>query len=322
MSEIDDRIAPVASTQHAAFTLAQVVECGGDRRLSQRRCDQGRWRREGPHVFVIAGSPRSFLQRIKVAELAAGTGAAVSHRTACHLHGLDGFRLVPIEVTVPYGRKPVLPPWVTRHKSRDLHLVPSVTIDAISVTPLGRSLLDLGAVEPGRVGAAIDSARRHHDLAWAELLNVLILHARRGRAGVGPLRWVLAHHYGDPKFDSRTESRGLTILRDAGVPKPVMHHPVVAADGVEVELDMAWPNYRAGAEVDGLDHLAREELMHKDRRKWNQLKLAGWEFVIYTGRMLREGPDLFAADVLAMLRSRGWPGDPVLPAVLSAPRPR
>src|SRR5205085_366388 len=154
---------------------------------------------------------------------------------------------------------PVLPTWVTRHKSRDLHLVPTVTIDAITVTPLGRSLLDLGAVEPGRVGAAIDSARRHHDLAWAELLNVLIVHAKRGRDGVGPLRRVLAHHYGDPKFDSRTESRGLTILRDAGVPEPVMHHPVVAADGLQVELDMAWPEYRAGAEVDGLDHLTREE---------------------------------------------------------------
>src|SRR5205085_12664462 len=54
---------------------------------------------------------------------------------------------------------PVLPTWVTRHKSRDLHLVPTVTIDAIAVTPLGRSLLDLGAVEPGRLGAAIEIGR-------------------------------------------------------------------------------------------------------------------------------------------------------------------
>ena len=92
MSEIDDRIAAIASTQHGAFTLAQVAGCGGDRRLAQRRCRQKRWRREGPHVFVIAGSPRTFLQRIKVAQLAAGTGSAVSHRTACHLHRLVGFR--------------------------------------------------------------------------------------------------------------------------------------------------------------------------------------------------------------------------------------
>lgn len=134
------------------------------------------------------------------------------------------------------------------------------------------------------------------------------------------MRRVLGAHYGDPRFDSRTESRALRIVRDAGIPEPVMHHPVVAADGVEVEVDLAWPAYWVGAEVDGLDHLTREELMHKDRRKWNQLRLAKWEFVVYTGKMLRHAPDQFAADILAMLRGRGWPGSPVLPAVLTAPR--
>ena len=41
---------------------------------------------------------------------------------------------------------------------------------------------------------------------------------------------------GDPRFDSRSESRALRIVRDAGIPEPVMHHPVIAADGVENEL--------------------------------------------------------------------------------------
>ena len=314
MSDVDDRIAALAANQHGAFSLQQLFDSGGTRDLAYRRCRQGRWRRVAAHVFVMAGTPKTFGQRVKVAELAGGPGSLVSHRTGCHFHGLDGYNVVPIEVSVLHGRQPRPPASVIVHESLDLHLAAPTTIDSIAVTGLARTLLDLGAVAPHRVAHAVDSARRHHALPWDDLLEVLIEHAKRGRRGVGPLRQVLGHHYGDPRFDSRSESTALRIVRDAHVTEPVLHHRVVAADGRTVELDLAWPPYWVGAEIDGLDHLAREQQMHKDRRKWNQLRLAGWDFVVYTGRMLREGPDRFAADVRAMLTARGWPGPPVLPA--------
>ncbi len=84
------------------------------------------------------------------------------------------------------------------HQSTDLDRTTPTVIDGIPVTLVARTLLDLGAVvTPKKVHIAVDHARRAKLTNWNVLLNTLMLHARRGRDGVGALRSILDEHFGE-----------------------------------------------------------------------------------------------------------------------------
>lgn len=304
--ELDSLMSAMAALQHGLITRAQLLELGVNPSLARRRCVAGHWQVVAPGVFVVGGAPRTFDQRIMTALLAAGSGAVVSHRTALHLWGVRVTAKVPVEVTIPRGRTHRRR-GVIVHESGDLEHADPRELGGIRVTGLARSLLDLGAVEPARVRRAVWSARRTHGIGWDELLGTLVLHARSGRDGVGPLRRVVAAHYGDVATDSGTEDLAYGILVDAArVPRPDKQVPVRCADGVEVTADLGWPRYRAIVEIHGVDHLTNEDLQHIDLHRRNQIELAGYSVLIYSGRLLRSQPDQFVADVEDLLRRSGW----------------
>lgn len=209
----DALIGSIAARQHGLITRAQLLELGLDPSLAQRRRAAGHWQVAAPGVFIVGGAPPVLSQRILVTQLAAGSGAVISHRTALHLWGIRVSPTVPLEVTIPRGRSHRRR-GVIVHESGDLEHATSREIDGITVTGLARSLLDLGAVAPTKVRQAVWAARRTHGIGWNALLNTLILHARPGRNGVGPLRQVVAEHYADAATDSATEDLAYGILVD------------------------------------------------------------------------------------------------------------
>lgn len=309
MAVPEQRFAALAAAQHGAITRAQIVELGGDRDLPSRRVRAGRWRRAGPGVFVVNGVPDSFHQRVTVALLAAGPGAVVSHRTAAVLWGFVR-RSPRIEITIPAGRSHTNP-GVTVHRARDLDLASPIRREGILVTGAARTLLDLGAVAPASVRRASWAALRQRATAWDVLLRTVVVHSRRGRAGLGPLRELMAEHYGERTTDSTTEDVAFEILVDSGVvPSPEKQVEVRCADGVSVTIDFGWPEHRALLEVFGVDHLTNEDLAHLDMHRRNQIELAGYRLLVYTGRMLAAQPDQFVLDVCRMLRAAGWTGEP------------
>ncbi|MEL7209773.1 MAG: type IV toxin-antitoxin system AbiEi family antitoxin domain-containing protein [Actinomycetota bacterium] len=306
MHRLEPEIAEIAASQHGLVTSSQLAELGVGRALPARRCQSGQWRAAAPGVFAIAGSPRTFHQRVLTAQLAAGPGALISHRTALLLWQVRPATRIPIEVCIPRGRSHSRP-GVIVHESRDLHLARPEVIDGIAVTGLARSLLDLGAVLPGGVRKAVWAARRTHDLAWGELLSTLALHGRQGRSGVGPLRVVVSQHYGEVAGDSATEDHAYALLDDSVlVPRPERQIPIRCADGVVVTVDLGWPGHRVLVEIDGVDHLTNEDLQQKDRHRRNQLEIAGYTVLNYTGRLLRECPDQFVRDARDMLVRAGY----------------
>jgi hypothetical protein len=97
--------------------------------------------------------------RYLAAVFACGDGAALSHRSAAALHGLRASSRAGIDVIVP-GRT------ARRHDGIDLHravhLEPQdiTTVDAIPVTTVARTALDLAAVVRRRaVERALDRPR-------------------------------------------------------------------------------------------------------------------------------------------------------------------
>ena len=301
---IDAAIATVAARQHSVFTLEQYVVAGGNRARAQRRCEAGIWERVYRTVFRIRGAAVTLDQRLMAAVLDAGPTAVVSHRAAAWLWGLGVPGGVPIELSVPRSRvrdhRGVI--W---HRSGDLDLAGITEIRGIPVTALARTILDLGAVSPRSVRRATWEAMRSHGLVWGDLIEVLVTHGKRGRPGIGVLRSVVDQHYGQIAGDSRTEDRAFEILVDSGlVPVPDRLVPVTCADGVEVTVAFMWPTHGVILEIFGADHLLNEHVQQVDAHRLNQLALAGYDTLVYTGKMLGS-PDRLVREVLATLSARG-----------------
>jgi hypothetical protein len=291
----------LARRQHGLITSSQLRTLAMPKDLAAARCRSGAWESLGRGLFLVGAAPQTFHQRCMAAHLRAGPDSLVSHRTAARLWGVGANGAVPIEVSIPRGRRHSAA-GVISHTSGDLDLASSTTVHGLPVTGLARSLLDLGAVEPARVRRAVWAARREHGLGWDDLLTTLVRHAQRGRSGVGPLRRVLAVHYGEQGGDSATEDIAYAILVDSGlVPIPMRQYPVVCADGVTVTVDFAWPNRRALLEIVGVDHFTNEDLQHIDLHRRNQIELAGWSLLVHGGRNLRTRPDQLVIDCVRLL---------------------
>ncbi len=147
---------------------------------------------------------------------------------------------------------------------------------------------------------AIESARRQHFTSWDELIATLLAHARRGRPGIRRLRRVIAANlHREEATDSRFEILVLTLLLEHGLPEPVLHHNVRAADGRFIaEVDLAYPELRIAIELDGGVHRDRE-VFERDRPRQNRLVLEGWTVLRFTWDTLVRHPERIVAEVRA-----------------------
>lgn len=274
-------VAALASQQHGVVAVAQIEALGVSRSAIRHRLDRGAWASAARGVVRLGGAPATWESRLLAHVLAAGEGAVASHRSAAGLWGLDGPRSDTPELTVPGARR-YRARGVTVHHSTDLDRVHPVPRSGIATTPVDRTLLDLGAVAGHRaVLLAIDSARRRKLTTWDRLLDTLVLHARRGRDGVGTLRAILDEHFGEVVVtDSGFERLVLSALRQAGLPMPVLQHEIQVG-GRTYRLDLAYPDQHLAIELDGSVHLERA-VWQRDHERQNALVLAGWTVLRFT----------------------------------------
>src|SRR4029450_8735451 len=82
----------IAEGQAGAVCRAQVLGAGGSDRMITQRLKPRLWPRpQSSGVYLVAGVPPSYLQRLWVAHLAAGPASVVSHESAAALFGFTGF---------------------------------------------------------------------------------------------------------------------------------------------------------------------------------------------------------------------------------------
>jgi very-short-patch-repair endonuclease len=301
MAGRDGAAARVAEGQHGMVTHAQAVAAGLSRGEIRHRRDSGRWVAVDPLVYRIAGLPVGWHASVLAAVLGAGDGAVASHRTAGVLWQLDGCRQGVPELTLPRGRRHPGRRAARLHWSTDLGLTRPVRRHGIPTTPVDRTLLDLaGVVGATTLHLAVDDARRRGLIGWDGLVDVLVRHARRGRRGVGGLRRLLDEHAAEVvATDSGFERLVVAMLCSAGLPAPVLQHPV-AVGGRDVRLDLAYPPERVGIELDGSIHL-RRDVWEADHARQNALVLAGWTILRFTFRDYRRRPGAMAAEVARAL---------------------
>jgi hypothetical protein len=179
-----------------------------------------------------------------------------------------------------------------------------VSVDGIPASPVGKTLIELGAVAPQQVRPAMWQAMRGGLIDWNDVLQTLVDHGGRGRPGTAHLRALLAEHYGQIAGDSATEDRCYQILIDGGLPRPERLVPLRCADGVVVTVDFHWPRFGVIVEVYGVDHFTNERVQQLDAVRVNQLTLAGYSVLVVTGKMLSR-PDHVVRDVGSLLVARG-----------------
>ncbi|MGI8521001.1 MAG: hypothetical protein ACR2MC_10460 [Actinomycetota bacterium] len=144
--------------QRGLITRMQAIHAGLSERQIDHRLATGIWRPAHPGVYMAIECSNDWRQRAMAACLWAGGGAAVSHRSAGLVWGLDGIVTSLVEITTP---RALSHPRVVIHRSRLLTRDHVTRVGGIPVTSPTRTLLNLSAVvPPQRLEVALDDALR------------------------------------------------------------------------------------------------------------------------------------------------------------------
>jgi hypothetical protein len=290
-------LAELAKRQHGVVSVRQLRGLGYSQGAIQRAVGTGRLHRLHRGVYAVGHTALSWHGHCLAAVLASGAGALASHTTAGWLWGLLQSRPGAYHATAPAPRASRSA--FRLHRARILTEEDRVLVDGIPVTAIPRTLLDLAATLPERrLGAIIDRTE------WQELLDLSAIEAllarTSGHPGYGRLRRAVALYRPEPAFvRSVLEQRFLDLIRGAGLPDPSMNHFVEG-----YELDAYWPEERFAVELDGYDSHRTRKAFEEDRRRQEDLKLAGIEVLRVTSRRLSSEPRLLAERVETLLRHR------------------
>jgi hypothetical protein len=215
------------------------------------------------------------------AVLSCGPGALLSHGSAAWLWGLSTRFPREVEVTAARPRHPR--PGIRVHSAATLNAEDKAVVEGLAVTAVSRTLLDLAATDPRQPGPALARAKR---LGLLDLIALdELLARRRGYRGVRRLHRAL-DDFRDPAFTrSGVERRFLKLVKRAGLPRPSTNLFVAGH-----ELDAYWPELRFAVELDTYEFHGDAESFERDRKRQEDLKLAGIEMVRITGRRIDAEP--------------------------------
>ena len=143
--------------------------------------------------------------------------------------------------------------------------------------------------------------------APADLIEVAEYPRRRGaKALTAALPFLRAG------AESPRESAVRLLLVRAGLPEPELNWVLRDAAGRFVaRLDMAYPAYRVAVEYDGRQHADLEQF-RRDADRWPAIAGQGWVLIRVLDHHLRDPRDRVIEPTRHALRSRGWPGSPVV----------
>ena len=301
MTALDDRLLPVFASQHWLASLQDVRDAGGSARSASIRLRSGRWEPVDVSTYRLAGAPRPWEARVLAPILAIGGRTMASHSSAAALHGLPGFGRGTPEISVS-RRGDRRRSGVIVHTSTDLERCTRVVVDGVPTTDVARTLLDIGRfVADQRLLRAIEWARRSDKADWSSLISTLAHHARRGRPGIRRLRRVITANMDRAEVtDSDFELLVLTLLREAGLPAPVLHHRIYDDGRFVAEVDLAYPTRKIAIELDGPIHLD-PEVHERDLPRQNDLVLVGWTVLRFTYERFRTHPERVVAEIRAAL---------------------
>ncbi|MCY3650856.1 MAG: type IV toxin-antitoxin system AbiEi family antitoxin domain-containing protein [Acidimicrobiaceae bacterium] len=302
---VDQHVLGRMRRQHGLISRSQALDEGMTGRQIERLVRSGVWEREASGVYRHEAVPSTVRSRLLA--LCMAHGAVASHRSAAALHPIEGYRLDRVEVVVPPGRARGIR-GARRYESSQMDLFKPVERDGILCTPVGRTVLDLAAIVDRRqLDRTVDAVLRDGQLRLSDLYGVLASHARRGRRGCDALRASLEDRFDDNAVPLSDWSRMVAdLLVDAGLEYPALEHRVRRADGGFVaQVDLAFPSHRVAIELDSARWHDNRESFVRDRRRRNEITLAGWTVLNFTWSDYTDHPAALCEVVAKALATSG-----------------
>jgi very-short-patch-repair endonuclease len=171
-------------------------------------------------------------------------------------------------------------------------------VEGIPVTSLPRTLLDLAATV--RFEWLEKMVERAEDLGLLDLRAVEELLVRTvGHHGHGRLRRAIALYKPTRFTRSSLERRFLELCLEAGLPQPRTNY---VEEGFE--LDCYWPEFRFAVELDLYETHGTRAAFERDRKRQEDLLLAGIAMTRVTGPRLEREPDEVMRRVARLLEQR------------------
>jgi hypothetical protein len=259
--ENDSRAFALALKQHGLISRQQARHVGLSDSAIDRRINGKFWSVLFPGVFRVSTSRDTWKQECMAACLWAGPRAAVSYRAAARLHGLGGFRIADVEISVATGK---VRRGIIVHRVRGIGRLYLSQVEGIPVTSMTQTLLDLaGTVDADELERSIDEALRRRMTDIPRLRSILRRRAKSGKEGASVLQKVINAR--DPKAelaDSELEDRILRLIRSAQLPLPEVHFNVVEGNQVGrggLRLSEPENNHRSGWQGFARDHRSLRE---------------------------------------------------------------
>jgi very-short-patch-repair endonuclease len=294
----DPRLAEMAARQHGVVARAQLLALGFSSQAIKTLHARERLHRLHPSVYAVGHERLTAKGRWMAAVLACGPNAMLSHREAAALHDLRQIGSGPINVTSV--RRHALA-GVRSHRARTLDPADGTTVDAIPVTSLARTYLDLAELlSHTRLIDALEAGQRQDKLDIAAI-NATI-DRNPGRHGIPALREAIAELADTPPLlQSDLERAFRALVRAHGLPMPQFNVYV------EGELaDVVFPDHRLVVEVDGWLYHRGRRAFNDDRRRDRKRVRAGWRVIRFSDDQVQYEPELVGAELSELLRDGPW----------------
>ncbi len=259
-----------------------------------------------PGVARLPGTPNTPEQRIAAAVLAVDNGVA-SHRSAARLWGIPRPDDDPVDVIATRTAGPPALDGVDVHRPTDRARLGPIKRYGIACTNPLRTIVDLGAVDPDGVDAAVGHLVSTGVASLDTLTNVVQQHSRKGRSGIGPLRRSIeAWSIDGQPADSLLEAAFRRLVRRYDLPE-LEFHPTI--EGVEVDFRVV--DTPVIIECDGwLHHGVDRDGFERDRERDALLSAAGWIVLRFTYRWITQRPAATAARIRAAIEQWQPAADP------------
>ena len=298
-ADLQRRIAQLAARQRGVVSHGQLLALGLTRSAIKRWVKQGRLHPIHRGVYLLGHPVAPPLALEQGALLAAGDDSVLTHLTAGRLDGFleeeDG-ALIHVTTSRFRGR----PPGLVVHTSRRLPPRDITWRHNLPITTPPRTLVDIAEVADARVvERAVETAFAKRRVTEPQLrATIQRLPGRRG----GRRLTAFLDSRGSGFTRSWAEDQLRRLARAARLPAFVCNDRVAG-----YEVDVHFVGRHVIVEVDSWLHHSGQVAFARDRRKWADLRAAGYEVVGVTAWELKHEPEAVVARISGALAlaSRG-----------------
>jgi predicted transcriptional regulator of viral defense system len=295
----DRSLVELADRQYGVVARWQLVGLGLTPSMLKARVARGQLARLHRGVYAVGHRQLRREGHWVAAVLAAGQDAALSHRDAAALHGLQrpgSHRR--IEVTTP--RKAQSSERIRIYGRATLDAEDITSVHGIPVTTVARTLVDLAhTVSPTQLARAINEAERLGLFDLTSVERALERTAQRKGRGHAFMRKALqdARTTRIQLTNSELEARFLSLVVKSNLPQPTLNATIKG-----MQVDAVWREHKLAVELDGYAYHHTPAAFQTDRDRANDLARAGYTLLRFTYGDVVRRPGEVAARVAEMLR--------------------